>query len=156
MAQFQKRIRKEIEQYLASSDEFVQLKPHPEVLTRWTAVIRGPPDSPYQGFLFTVAFELTNEYPLVPPTVSFVTKIFHPNVHFATGEICIDILKKAWTPAWTLQAACRAIGAILSDPVHDSPLNCDAGNMLRAGDKHAFRTTARMYCVEFATPLAFP
>jgi peroxin-4 len=84
----------------------------------------------------------------------FVTKIFHPNVHFATGDICIDILKKEWSPAWSLQSACRAVMAILSEPVHDSTLNCDAGNMLRAGDFVAFRTMARMYCVEFATALS--
>ena len=29
-------------------------------------------------------------------------------------------------------------------------MNCDAGNMLRAGDDRAFKSMARMYCVEFA------
>jgi peroxin-4 len=41
--------------------------------------------------------------------------------------------------------------ALLSDPAPDSPLNCDAGNMLRAGDKSAFNSLAKMYCLEFAT-----
>jgi peroxin-4 len=154
MSQFQKRLRKEVELYAESTDEFVQLKPvRPEDLASWTAVVRGPPESPYADFLFNVAIELPSEYPLVPPTMTFKTKIFHPNVHFATGEICIDILKKAWSPAWSLQSACRAITSILSEPVHDSPLNCDAGNMLRAGDLVAFRSMAKMYCVEFATAL---
>jgi hypothetical protein len=31
-----------------------------------------------------------------------------------------------------------------------SPLNCDAGNMVRAGDDAAFKSMARMYCVEYA------
>src|SRR5262249_50431857 len=44
-----------------------------------------------------------------------------------TGEICLDILKDAWTPIWTLESACRAIIALLSHPAADSPLNCDAG-----------------------------
>jgi len=63
----------------------------------------------------------------------------------------LDILKKEWTPAWTLMSACRAIVALLADPAPDSPLNCDAGNMLRAEDHEAFRSTAALYCQEFAT-----
>ena len=83
--------------------------------------------------------------------------MFHPNVHFRTGSVCLDILKKEWSPAWGLQAACRAVLALLSDPDADSPLNCDAGNMLRGGaDEVAYRTTARLYCVEHAMCLEWP
>jgi len=78
------------------------------------------------------------------------SQVFHPNVHFRTGEICLDILKKEWSPAWGVQAACRAVLALLSDPDADSPLNCDAGNMIRAGDMEAYVDTARMYTVENA------
>lgn len=38
----------------------------------------------------------------------------------------------------------------LSDPDAESPLNCDAGNMIRGGDQIAFYTTAAMYTVENA------
>lgn len=48
-------------------------------------------------------------------------------VIFQTGEICLDILKNAWSPAWTLQSVCRAIIALMAHPEPDSPLNCDSG-----------------------------
>jgi len=83
-------------------------------------------------------------------------QIFHPNVHFRTGDVCLDILKKEWSPAWGLQAACRAVIALLSDPDADSPLNCDAGNMIRGGDELAFNTTARMYTEENAHFIEWP
>mmetsp|Transcript_1095 Transcript_1095/g.2748 ORF Transcript_1095/g.2748 Transcript_1095/m.2748 type:complete len:97 (-) Transcript_1095:883-1173(-) len=83
-------------------------------------------------------------------------KVFHPNVHFRTGDVCLDILKKEWSPAWGLQAACRAVLALLSDPDADSPLNCDAGNMVRGGDDLAFFYTAKMYTVENAMFLEWP
>jgi len=36
---------------------------------------------------------------------------------------------------------------MLCNPEPDSPLNCDAGNMLRAGDDMAYWSLARMYTV---------
>ena len=83
-------------------------------------------------------------------------QVFHPNVHFRTGDICLDILKKEWSPAWGLQAACRAVLALLSDPDAESPLNCDAGNMIRGNDHEAFFGTAHMYTVENAHFIAWP
>jgi peroxin-4 len=84
-------------------------------------------------------------------------QIFHPNVHFRTGDICLDILKKEWSPAWGLQAACRAVLALLSDPDPDRPLNCDAGNMLRGNaDVMAYEDTAAFYTVENAQFLSWP
>ena len=94
----------------------------------WTAQLQGPPSTPYEGGVFEIHIKCPNNYPLVPPKVSFTTPIFHPNVLFNTGEICLDILKPdAWTPAWTLMSMCRAVTALLSHPEADSPLNCDCG-----------------------------
>ena len=149
-----RRLRKESEQLASSTDEFIQLSCRDdENLLQWVASIRGPPDSYYEGYIFDVEIKVPSEYPIVPPAIRFLTKIFHPNVLFTTGEVCIDILKKDWTPAWSLQSACRAILSILGDPNPDSPLNCDAGNILRAGDYVAYASLASLYCKEFAVPL---
>jgi peroxin-4 len=94
----------------------------------WRAKIAGPKDSPYEGGNFELSLKCPPAYPLAPPKVLFVTPVFHPNVLYKTGEICLDILKPdAWTPAWTLQSVCRAVAALLSHPEADSPLNCDCG-----------------------------
>jgi peroxin-4 len=79
-----------------------------------------------------------------------LAQVFHPNIHWKTGEICLDILKAAWSPAWTLQSVCRAILALLAHPAPDSPLNCDAGNLLRAGDTLGYESAARCFTTEYA------
>jgi peroxin-4 len=152
-----KRLRKELQVLRkAGADEDIALVPENENLLKWKAWIKGPADTPYENGVFELDIRCGIDYPLAPPSMTFVTKIFHPNVHFRTGDICLDILKKEWSPAWGLQAACRAILALLSDPDASSPLNCDAGNMIRGGDMLAYNSTAAMYTVENAQFIAWP
>lgn len=53
-------------------------------------------------------------------------------------------------PLPPLQSMCQAILALMSDSAPDSPLNCDAGNLLRGGDVRGYNSLARMYTVEYA------
>lgn len=61
-------------------------------LLAWTATIKGPDDTPYQGLTFKLSLDFPSNYPMTPPTVLFTTPMFHPNVDMA-GRICLDILK---------------------------------------------------------------
>ena len=121
--------------------------PDTDHIFNWVAIIEGPKDTPFEGGKFKVNIKVPSDYPMVPPTASFETKIFHPNVKWSTGEICLDILKDRWSPAWTMMSLCRAIQNLMSDPFADSPLNCDAGNLVRAGDMKGYNEMARHYAV---------
>lgn len=152
-----KRLRKELQVLRkAGDDSDIVLSVDPYNLLKWKAFIKGPVDTPYESGVFELAIRCTSEYPLAPPSIKFITRIFHPNVHFRTGDICLDILKKEWSPAWGLQAACRAVLALLSDPDAESPLNCDAGNMVRNNDMPAYISMCRMYTVENAQFIQWP
>lgn len=128
----------------------VRLSPIDGNLNNWRGIVRGPDDTPFSDGSFELEVIVPPSYPLAPPAIRFTTKIFHPNVHPKTGEICLDILKNAWSPAWTLQSTCRAIIVLLSDAEPESPLNCDAGNLLRNGDIRGFKSVARMYTSLYA------
>ena len=58
--------------------------------------------APYANGIYEIIIETSTKYPMEPPNIRFITKVFHPNVHFKEGGICLDILKLEWSPAWTL------------------------------------------------------
>jgi len=49
------------------------------------ALIKGPPNTPYEGSNFIVSVRLTDSYPIKPPIVHFKTKIYHPNISPQNG-----------------------------------------------------------------------
>lgn len=67
-----------------------------------------------------------------------------------TGEVCLDVLKSQWTPAWTISSALTAVQAMLSDPEPDSPLNIDAANLVRCKDICAYNGLIHYYKVKYA------
>ena len=78
-----KRLNKERAQLVSTNDESIILQvANPEQIRQWTAIIKGPPDSFYEGYEFDLAINIPAEYPMLPPVIKFTSKIFHPNVLF--------------------------------------------------------------------------
>ena len=42
--------------------------------------MEGPPMTPYEGGIFNLELFLPDQYPMCPPRVRFLTKIYHPNI----------------------------------------------------------------------------
>eukprot|EP01065_Artemidia_motanka_P049101 TRINITY_DN805_c0_g2_i3.p2 TRINITY_DN805_c0_g2~~TRINITY_DN805_c0_g2_i3.p2 ORF type:complete len:174 (+),score=43.50 TRINITY_DN805_c0_g2_i3:78-524(+) len=110
--------------------------------------IQGPTDSPYQGGTFRLELFLPGEYPMVPPKVRFLTKLWHPNVD-KLGRICLDILKDKWSPALQIRTVLLSIQALLSAPNPDDPLNNEAAEQWKNAEKAALRK-AQEFTREFA------
>lgn len=137
----------------SANPDLIELRPwdvEGQDLTEWTAVLRGPPSGAYASGVFELSINVPPAYPTKPPVIKFRTKIFHPNVAWKDGEICLDVLQSQWTPAWTLSSACTAILALLDAPEPDSPLNVDAATLFRTGDARAYTSMCRMYTLLYA------
>lgn len=91
---------------------------------------------------------IPRSYPLAPPKITFTTPICHPNVDFKTGEICLDLLKTSWSPAYTLTSTLEAIHQLLAYPEVDSPFNVDIASLLKSGDKIGGESLVRFWCGE--------
>ena len=78
-----------------------------------------------------------------PPKVIFDTKIYHPNIGTFflkldnLGRICLDILKKNWSPALQVKSVLLSIQSLLSEPNPDDPLNNEAAEQWKTNKKGA-------------------
>ena len=77
-----KRLAKELIAIARAKDRDIVLIPDGDDLYKWTGYIHGPPDTAFSDGWFKLKFELPLTYPQAPPNVKFLTRVFHPNVHF--------------------------------------------------------------------------
>ena len=113
---------------------------------------------------------LPEEYPMAPPKVRFMTKIYHPNID-KLGRICLDILKgmyhrgmllkrfitstslslsptlsfspsipDKWSPALQIRTVLLSIQALLSAPNPDDPLANDVAEQWKTNESRAIET----------------
>jgi peroxin-4 len=143
------RLIKEFSDLKKEKDLNFKLIPDENNLHKWNGVLNGPSGTPYQDKNFEIKCKIPVSYPISPPEFTFKTKIFHPNIHLNRGEICLDILKSHWTPAWSLSLACQALIVLLANPEPSSPLNCDAGNLLRYNDFRGFSSLIYIFNVDY-------
>lgn len=72
------------------------------------AVIIGPADTPFEDGTFRLVMHFEEQYPNKPPSVKFISQMFHPNV-YGTGELCLDILQNRWSPTYDVAAVLTSI-----------------------------------------------
>jgi ubiquitin-protein ligase len=113
-------------------------------LTTLSVYLAGPAASPYATGVFRLELRMDSAYPQTPPSAHFRTKIFHPNVDGATGAVCVDTLKRDWSPDLTLRHVLLTISCLLLCPNPASALNAEAGALL-VEDQAAFERRAAMW-----------
>ncbi|KAI0176225.1 ubiquitin-conjugating enzyme/RWD-like protein [Hypoxylon sp. FL1284] len=116
-------------------------------LFHWEAVINGKGvGCGYDEGRWLLDISIPATYPLQAPRIAFRTPVVHANVALRGGEICLDLLKEAWTPAYSVLECVRAVRLLLSCPETDSPLNVDVAALLRQGDALGARRLVEFWC----------
>ncbi|MCH0628509.1 ubiquitin-conjugating enzyme [Kocuria palustris] len=104
--------------------------PLPDNVMKWNAVIIGPNDTPYEDGTFRLVLQFDEQYPNKPPSVKFLSPMFHPNV-YASGDLCLDILQNRWSPTYDVSLILTSIQSLLNDPNINSPANVEAANLYK-------------------------
>lgn len=97
----------------------------------WEVGIPGKEGTDWEGGLYKVRMEFTDEYPSKPPRCKFVPPLFHPNV-YPSGTICLSILneEEGWRPAITVKQMVLGIQDLLDNPNCQSPAQSEAYQLL--------------------------
>jgi ubiquitin-conjugating enzyme E2 D len=128
---------------------FAEPKNPEKNLTHWVGHIQGPGGTPFAGGSFNIALEFPPDYPFKPPTVQFITPIYHPNIS-EKGEICLDILHSQWSPALSIRSLLISLCSLLADPNGDHGLNREALRVYRS-DPKKYEEIARDWTKKFAS-----
>ncbi|KAI4695385.1 Ubiquitin-conjugating enzyme 13 [Alternaria sp. BMP 2799] len=145
-----KRIIKETERLVNEPVQGISATPHDDNLRYFDVTIDGPSQSPYEGGVFKLELFLPDDYPMTPPKVRFLTKIYHPNID-RLGRICLDVLKSNWSPALQIRTILLSIQALLGAPNPDDPLANDVAQAWKENQAQAIQT-AQEWTQQYAKP----
>ena len=124
-------------------------------LFQWSIIFEGPADTLYEGGFFKAIMKFPDDYPNNPPTMTFKSEMWHPNIH-TDGKVCISILhppgtdsmnsmekaEERWRPIIGVEAILMSVISMLNDPNIESPANIDASVQFR-DDRQAYNKRVR-------------
>ena len=124
-------------------------------LFKWNVLFEGPEDTLYEGGYFKARLQFPEDYPNSPPTMTFLSKMWHPNI-YPDGKVCISILhapghdemnmqekpEEKWRPILGVESVLMSVISMLNDPNIESPANLDASVQFR-DDRSAYNKQVR-------------
>ncbi|PVF91933.1 UBC-like protein [Serendipita vermifera] len=113
-----KRLAKEYMLMQQDPPPFVWAVPDEKNILNWHYLVRGPPDSPYNGGEYHGMIMFPPEYPFKPPGI----KMFTPSGRFVPDKkICFsmsDFHPGTWNPAWSVATILTGLlSFMLSDEI---------------------------------------
>ncbi|PIA17670.1 ubiquitin-conjugating enzyme E2 J2 [Coemansia reversa NRRL 1564] len=97
-----KRLNKEYLAMQSNPTPFITAKPLDTNILEWHYVLRGPPETPYEGGEYHGRIRFPSDYPYKPPSLQMIT----PSGRFQTNtNICMSMSNfhpDTWNPAWSV------------------------------------------------------
>jgi Ubiquitin-conjugating enzyme len=108
-----RRVQRLVKDFKAMQSEpptGVDASPDPNNIMRWRAAVFGPDGTIWEDGIFKLSLEFTESYPQAPPTVKFVSRVYHPNgaragTTYHGNGCCVGGLARALLPQAVRSAA---------------------------------------------------
>ncbi|KAL7409157.1 ubiquitin-conjugating enzyme/RWD-like protein [Mrakia frigida] len=152
-----KRLGKEFQGMQKSPPPFAFGCPDEKNILNWHFVLRGPPDSPYDGGEYYGVIMFPSDYPFKPPDIKMVT----PSGRFRPGQkICTSMTAyhpASWNPAWSVSTILTGLlSFMLSDEITTGSITSTlAEKKAFALKSHAYNLTEKKFkevLPEYAQP----
>ncbi|XP_030597381.1 uncharacterized protein LOC115788488 [Archocentrus centrarchus] len=117
-----KRILEELKSLHCDPHPYITIFPSESDFTFWKILMEGPPDTPYGKGVFELFCQFGPDYPVKPPTVRFVTPIYHCNIN-NVGRICHNIFDRNYNAQITMREILDAVFGLLINPEPEDPLD---------------------------------
>ena len=121
---------------------------HPDV-THWQITLIPPIGSNYEGGFFKIEAKFPEKYPNIAPSMKFLTKIYHCNVEYSTGHICLNSIKEQWNKKNSMEDILNHIIVLLYKQNPKSPLNRDAAKLYKE-NRNQFQEKVKKDIKEYA------
>ncbi|XP_012657232.1 ubiquitin-conjugating enzyme E2 L3-like [Otolemur garnettii] len=80
---------------------------------------------PYDKGAFRIEINFPAEYPFKPPKITFITKIYHPNIS-ENGQVCLPVIStENWKPATKTNQVIQSLITLMNTPQPEHPLWAD-------------------------------
>ena len=124
------RIQHELHTFSRDPVPFIYVSADETDVTKITALVIGPLETPYAGGFFHFDMRVGSDYPMNPPKVVLQTTDggrvrFNPNL-YADGKVCLSILGTwtgpSWSSAESLSSVLLSIQSLMCpEPYHNEP-----------------------------------
>ena len=113
----------------------------------------GPMGTLYEAGVWRVRVNLPDEYPFKSPSVSFLNRIYHPNIDEDTGVVCLDVINQKWSALYDLCNIFETfLPQLLTYPNSKDPLNPIAAD-LQLLKPEAYKKKVIEYVRRYATEM---
>ncbi|XP_004471087.1 ubiquitin/ISG15-conjugating enzyme E2 L6 isoform X2 [Dasypus novemcinctus] len=143
-----KRVAKELEDLQRAPPRYLRnlFSDDANVLV-WHALLL-PDQPPYNLKAFDLCISFPADYPFKPPTVKFITKIYHPNVD-ENGQVCLPIISNEnWKPCTKTYQVLEALNVLVNKPELGQPLRVELADQLTQNPE-LFHRTAEEFTLRF-------
>lgn len=113
----------------------------------WDIFIIGAENTLYENTALLAEMTFPTTYPINPPKMRFISKMFHPNI-YEDGRVCISILQnreddimgygsvdEKWSPVHGIRTIVLSVISMLHDPNIESPADVNASKMFRDNEE---------------------